>query len=385
MASTIGERMPYYALQLDQLPKSSTEVVLARYGIRVMEVESASEASEEIQRVFLETNQTSRSTKSTTLASYTDLRPSRHYPKTRVGVMCSVQPCHNTEASPVSVLCHASADGRQIGGEAIVKSFDEARDMAFAFIEYAGNWIDPDWFNNAPLAAELSLEAKNSLSSVYESSSPERQRTRDLLNLWSTRITEKLDRQLPELNMRMLHPPDIAVSFESGTYSYQEISSPDNRSDNTVRASNALVHAYVGDKAGSVCSTKDTSRHPSELTSSEIVSIWKRLCRESRGLCRLRSKTYDCSSSDSELILRRIDSSREVKIILNEGWIIEDHGNVTEELRIVKLPRGGIVFEGTEKITSIPHLALKFIQDLAKVEDPTDLKAGTRALLHNTG
>ena len=56
----------------------------------------------------------------------------------------------------------------------------------------------------------------------------------------------------------------------------------------------------------------------------------------------------------SELILRRIDSSRELKIILKEGWIIEDHGNVTEELRIVKLPRGGIVFEGTEKITSIP-------------------------------
>jgi hypothetical protein len=371
MASTIGERMPYYALQLDQLPKLSTEIVLARYGIRVMEVESSSEASEEIQRVFLETNQTSRSAKTTTLASYTDLRPSRHYPKTRVGVMCSVQPCHNTEASPVSVLCHASADGRQIGGEAIVKSYDEARDMAFAFIEYAGNWIDPDWFNNAPLAAELSLEAKNSLSSVYESGSRQRQMTKDLLNLWSTRITEKLDRQHPELSKRIPHPPDIAASFESGTYSDQGISSPDNRSDNPVRASNALVRAYVGDKAGSGSSTKATSRHPLDLTTSERVSIWKRLCRESRGLCRLRSKTYHFSSSESELILRRIDSSQELKVILNEGWIIEEHGNVTEELRIVKLPRGGIAFEGTEKITSIPHLALKFIQDLAETEDPT--------------
>jgi hypothetical protein len=384
MASTIGERMPYHALQLDQLPKLSAEIVVARYGIRVMHVENALGANEDIQRVFLEAKQTSRSAKTKTLASYADLRPSRHYPKTRVGVLCSVHPCHNTEAYPLSVHCRASAEGRQIGGEAIVKSYDEARNLAFAFIEYAGNWIDPDWFNCAPLAAEISLEAKSSLSSVSVSSSPERQRTKDLLNRWSARITEKFDIQLPELNMRTPHSPNTTEIFDeddaalilpgcaSETDSCQgDDSSPDGGSDNTVSAPNALVRACVDDKAASVSSTKATSRYPLELTGSERVSIWRRLCRESRGLCRLRSKNYDCSSSDSELVLRRLHSSRELKISLNEGWIIEDHGNVTEEFRIVKLPRGSIVFEGREKITSIPHLALKFIRDLAETEDPT--------------
>jgi hypothetical protein len=383
MASTIGERMPYYALQLDQLPKLSAEIVVARYGIRVMQVQNASGTDEDIQRVFLEAKQASRSAKTKTLASYTDLRPSRHYPRTRVGVLCSVHPCHNTEAYPLSVHCRASAEGRQIGGEAIVKSYDEARNMAFAFIEYAGNWIDPDWFTHAPLAAEIFLEAKSSLSSVSVSSSPERQRTKDLLNRWSARITEKLDIQLPELNRRTPQSPGTTEIFDvddtalilpgctSETDSCQGESSPDSGSDNTVSAPNALVRACVDDKAASVSSTKATSRYPLELTSSEGVSIWKRLCRESRGLCRLRSKIYDCSSSDSELVLRRLDSSRKLKIILKEGWIIEHHGNVTKKFRIVKSPRGSIVFEGTEKITSIPHLALKFIRDLAEAEDLT--------------
>jgi hypothetical protein len=383
MASTIGERMPYYALQLDQLPKLSAEIVVARYGIRVMQVQNALGTDEDIQRVFLEAKQASRSAKTKTLASYTDLRPSRHYPRTRVGVLCSVHPCHNTEAYPLSVHCRASAEGRQIGGEAIVKSYDEARNMAFAFIEYAGNWIDPDWFTHAPLAAEIFLEAKSSLSSVSVSSSPERRRTKDLLNRWSARITEKLDIQLPELNMRTPQSPGTTEIFDvddaalilpgctSETDSCQGESSPDSGSDNTVSAPNALVRACVDDKAASVSSTKATSRYPLELTSSEGVSIWKRLCRESRGLCRLRSKIYDCSSSDSELVLRRLDSSRKLKIILKEGWIIEHHGNVTKKFRIVKSPRGSIVFEGTEKITSIPHLALKFIRDLAEAEDLT--------------
>jgi hypothetical protein len=384
MASTIGERMPYYALQLDQLPKLSAEIVVARYGIRVMQVENALGANENIQRVFLEAKQTSRSAKTKTLASYADLRPSRRYPKTRVGVLCSVNPCHNAEASPLSVHCRASAEGRQIGGEAVVKSYGEARNLAFAFIEYAGNWIDPDWFKNAPLAAEISLEATSSLSSVSVLSSPERQRTKDLLDRWSARITEKIHIRLPELNMRTPHSPNTTEIFDeddaalilpgcaSETDSCQgDDSSPDGGSDSTVSAPNALVRACANDKAASVSSTKATSRYPLELTSSERVSIWRRLCRESRGLCRLRSKNYHCSSSDSELVLRRLDSSRELKISLNEGWVIEHHGNVTEEFRIVKLPRGSIVFEGTEKITSIPHLALKFIRDLAETEDPT--------------
>jgi hypothetical protein len=384
MASTIGERMPYYALQLDQLPKLSAEIVVARYGIRVIQVENALGANEDIQRVFLEAKQASRSAKTKTLASYADLRPSKHYPKTRVGVLCSVHPCHNAEAFFLSVHCRASAEGRQIGGEAVVNSYDEARNLAFAFIAYAGNWIDPDWFNNAPLAAGISLEARSSLSSGSVSRSPERQMTKDLLNHWSARITEKFDIQLPELNMRTPHSPNTTEIFDeddavfilpgcaSETDSCQgDDSSPDCGSGNTVSAPNALVRACVNDRAASASSTKATSRYPLELTSTERVSIWRRLCRESRGLCRLRSKNYDCSSSDSELVLRRLDSSRELKIILNEGWIIKHRGDVTEEFRIVKLPRGSIVFEGREKITSIPHLALKFIRDLAETEDPT--------------
>lgn len=376
--------MPYYALQLDQLPKLSAEIVVARYGIRVMQVETALAANEDMQRVFLEAKQTSRSVRTKTLASYVDFRPSRHYPKTRVGVLCSVCSCHNTEAYPLSVHCRASAEGRQIGGEAVVESYDEARNLAFAFIEYAGNWIDPDWFNDAPLAAETSLEATSTLSSDSVSSSPKRQRRKDLLNRWSARITERFDNQLAELNTRIPQSADSIEIFDdddaalilpggaSETDSGQgDDSSPDGGSDNTVPAPNPLVRACVDDKAASVPSTKAARRYPLELTSSERVSIWRRLCRESRGLCRLRSKNYDCSSSDSELVLRRLDSSRELKISLNEGRIIEHHGNVTKEFRIVKLPRGSIVFEGREKITSIPHLALKFIRDLAEMEDPT--------------
>ena len=69
--------MPYYALQLDQLPKLSAEIVVARYGIRVMQVENALAANEDMQRVFLEAKQTSRSVRTKTLASYVDLRPDR--------------------------------------------------------------------------------------------------------------------------------------------------------------------------------------------------------------------------------------------------------------------------------------------------------------------
>ena len=206
--------MPYYALQLDQLPKLSAEIVVARYGIRIMQVETALAANEDMQRVFLEAKQTSRSVRTKTLASYVDFRPSRHYPKTRVGVLCSVCSCHNTEAYPLSVHCRASAEGRQIGGEAVVESYDEARNLAFAFIEYAGNWIDPDWFNDAPLAAETSLEATSTLSSDSVSSSPKRQRRKDLLNRWSARITERFDNQLAELNTRIPQSADSIEIFD---------------------------------------------------------------------------------------------------------------------------------------------------------------------------
>jgi hypothetical protein len=103
------------------------------------------------------------------------------------------------------------------------------------------------------------------------------------------------------------------------------------------------------------------------LTTLETASIWKWLCRESRGLCRLRSKNYTCSSTESELILRQLDSSRELRVRLAGEWIV--NGDTTEELRIVKTPRGSVIFEGTEKITSVPQLALKFMQDLAGTED----------------
>jgi hypothetical protein len=81
----VESRMPYHALELDQLPKLSAEEVLVRHGIHVMAVENVSEVDESIQKVFLETKRSSRLAGITTLSAYIDSRPSGRYPKTHMG------------------------------------------------------------------------------------------------------------------------------------------------------------------------------------------------------------------------------------------------------------------------------------------------------------
>jgi hypothetical protein len=370
--------MPYHALELDQLPQLSAEEVLVRHGIHVMAVENVSEAGEGIQKVFLETKQSSRSAGITTLSTYIDLRPSGRYPKTRIGVVCSIHLWYRTESNQLSVRCRAFADGSQLGGEAFVTSYHEARNLTLSFIDYAGNWIDPKWFENVPRAVNPSVEAKRSLSSITEPDSPAIQATRELLNRWSTRITERLELQLQASNARASRSTDLAEIFR-GDYSsslfrktdwQKGYPSPKPGCHSREPASNSLVAPCDEHKEVSGSRAKMENKiHCAHLTTSETASIWKRLCRESRGLCRLRSKNYICSSSESELTLRRLDSSRELKVRLTEEWIVKHNGDLTETLRIVKMPRGSVIFEGTEKITSIPHLALRFMQDLAETED----------------
>jgi hypothetical protein len=370
--------MPYHALELEQLPKLSAEEVLVRHGIHVMAVEDVSEADEGIQKVFLESKQTSSSAGVTTLSAYIDLRPSGRYPKTRIGVVCSIHHCCRTEGNQLSVRCRAFADGSQLGGEAFVTSYHEARNLALSFIDYAGNWIDPKWFENVPRAVNPSLETKKFLSSITEPDSPAIQATRELLNRWSTRITEKLELQLSAPNVRASRSTEPAEVFR-GEHSSSRFRKtdwqkgypdPEPGCHSREPASNSLAtHCDEHKEVSGAGAKMENKIHRAHLTTSETASIWKRLCRESRGLCRLRSKNYSCSSSGSELILRRLDSSRELKVRLTEQWIVKHNGDLTETLRIVKMPRGSVIFEGTEKITSIPHLALRFIQDLAETEN----------------
>jgi hypothetical protein len=347
--------MPYHALELDQLPKLSAEEVLVRHGIHVMAVEDVSEADEGIQQVFLETKQPSHLAGVTMLSAYTDLRPSGSYPKTRIGLVCSIHNCYHPESNQLSVRCRAFADGSQLGGEVFVTNYHEARNLALSFIDYAGNWIDPKWFENVPRAVNPSVEAKRLPSSITEPDLPAMQATRELLNRWSTRITERLELQLPAPNTR---PPR---STESSEVFRRDHSSSRFRKTDWQKDYPAL------ESAGSRAKT-ERKIHPVHLTASETASIWKRLCRECRGLCRLRSKNYICSSSESELTLRRLDSFRELKVRLTQEWIVKHNGELTETLRIVKMPRGSVIFEGREKTTSIPHLALRFMQELAETE-----------------
>jgi hypothetical protein len=316
--------MPYYALQWDELPQLSSEALLTRRGVEVKVVDNVVTESATTHGIFFEAEPTRRSTGNQHYAAYTNLRPSELYPKIRIGILCSIRQTSRTRIDLFSIRCHAFADCTQLGGETVVENYEEARRLVLAFIDYASDWITPrgfgtDWSARGRLVGNPSSKAEDPIvSSPLDS--PELRGAQDLLHQWSTQISEKLTNALAteEQPLKGTRPPLEIQEAEART----------------------------------------------ELTAQETASVWKRLCRESKGLCYLRPN-HVCSFSESELILREQTSARELRIWVSESALRKKNRDTIELIRIFKAGRGSIVFEGRKKISSVPQLALALIQELA--------------------
>jgi hypothetical protein len=72
--------------------------------------------------------------------------------------------------------------------------------------------------------------------------------------------------------------------------------------------------------------------------------------------------------SASELVVREQRSGREVHVSVSLSSIQIKKPEGTESIRMFKAAKGGVIFDGTRKISSAPQMALAFLQELAVPE-----------------
>jgi hypothetical protein len=316
--------MPYQALQWDQLPRLSLETVLKRHGIEVRTADDVAIESEAAPRTFIEASPAGPSSDTRPCAAYVDLKMSQFYPKIRIGVTCSIRRSSRTESALFSVRCHAFAHHGQLGGETFVAHYEEAQQLAMCFIDYAGDWISADEPEKREPAAEPVVPHQTELQDGNISASPafvppELRAAQEQLHQWSTHLTQRLASQCYEEN------EECSLEPSRGT------------------------------------DTRTT------LTVQQTASVWKRLCREVKGLCRLRSG-LTCSLSDSALIVREYTSGRELHVQVSTTLLRMNTPETTEIIQIFKAAKGGIVFEGARKISSVPQMASTLLQELTRAQ-----------------
>jgi hypothetical protein len=139
--------MPYRALTRQSFPLFSSEEVLARLGIRVYSSQSPLRDAEQTPRTLVEFPANSDESPLRVLAAFADVRPSNEYHRLTVGLEGVARFIPLDRGPALAVLCRANRDNEQIGGKFLVQDPTEARDLLLSFIEFAGKWIDPLWFD----------------------------------------------------------------------------------------------------------------------------------------------------------------------------------------------------------------------------------------------
>ena len=335
--------MPYCAVQLERIPRLSADVVIATRNITVATAERVPDPSVLPQRIFLETPAPAKLSGSLTRAAYVDLRPSKRYPQLRIGTMCRISNIYPDDVCRFSVEARAFADEDQLGGEALAGSYDEARSLALSWLDYSGNWLGADWFEGAPTLNKAVIP--------YE----------------KPQIIAESELILPS------DSPAIRLAKQQRNESiWQQIRSMDGAGDSDLSLFLGHLASQIRISEGdpSVSETmatpaSDTNvRMPASLTSQEWTSLWTRLSREIRGLCRLRGRNFSCIATDQSILARRAEPFREMLVrITGQGISIscQDQRVIFE---VVKSIKRSLIFEGPERISSIPAFATWLIRFL---------------------
>jgi hypothetical protein len=328
--------MPYYGIELDQIPRFPAEEVIRKRCITVAQVKAVPSDGELPLRVFVEMTQRETPTNLRTRAAYADMRPSKHYPRVRVGAVCRIRTADTGNSGPFTVEARAYAHDGQLGGETFAKTYEEAKTLALSFIEYAGHWLDSHWFEEAPESAGLSSEDKTGSAlehflPIDETDPKELKDAKEFLN---------------DCSLRMMMKAADSLHLES----IPTVGSITNEMPESGLLPLEAETSVVGSEVSSVAADN-------LLTTADRNSLWKRLCQEARGLCRIHGRNFECSNSETELVLRQLAPARVVRVSVVASEILADSASGRQILQIVKTPKGNLMFEGTERIPSIPRLA----------------------------
>ncbi len=138
--------MPYLALDIDRMmPLLDPLCVLEDRNISVIQAREVFRTAEENPGTLVQTVSVNRSRVE---AAYMDFRPSNVYPrlKVRMDVVMRRHQRRRSQAFGFSVDCHAYTVETGIGYHFYSRDFDLSLQVLLSFVEFAGGWLDPRWF-----------------------------------------------------------------------------------------------------------------------------------------------------------------------------------------------------------------------------------------------
>ncbi len=325
--------MPYCAVQLEELPRLAAEWVISARKILVAKAERISDPTALPHRVFIESPMPQEPTGSSIRAAYIDMRPSKLYPQLHIGTMCRISNIYPDKGCRFSVEARAFADREQLGGEAIAGSYDEARSLAFSWLDYSGNWLGHRWFEESPSPGTVVLP--------YEA--PRIVRTSILLPTDQQAVSaveerEQLRKRISAMNA--LSDSDLNLFL--------------------AHIASEILVGEVGTEVSRVnepASGEPDSRQESSLNAHDWELLWKRLSRELRGLCRVRGYNFTCVATDHNILLRCSEPLCESMARITPDGISVCCGEKLVTFRVVKSAKRSPRFDGPERICSIPAFA----------------------------
>jgi hypothetical protein len=328
--------MPYCAIQLGKIPRWPADVVITTRNIAVARAERIPDPSLVPQRIFLESPPPPNPSGALTCAAYVDLRPSRRYPQLRIGTTCRIANIYPDDSRRFSVEARAFADENQLGGEGVAASYEEARSLALSWLDYSGEWLGKRWFEEAPSPDGIVLP--------YQKPQITGQSTPTLL--WDLPTLRIAREERNEASRRQITAmKDVGDSDLSQILSH--VASQIGARDSEIAAS--------GDS--DVAAERPLARSQTTLTKQEWASLWTRLSRELRGLCRISRRDLSCVTTEETILLRRSEPQREALARISGDSISVSCRGELITFQVSKSLKRSLVFDGPERIASLPAFA----------------------------
>jgi hypothetical protein len=150
--------MAYRSLRREEIPSSTVEEVLQRCRIPVCDSDEPLRESVRKPRCFVRSIHPYTGQIRGTLAAFSDQRPSPHHSRLTIGVEGIVRIVPVPGESVIAVQCRANNGTEQLGCKFAGSDPVAACDLLLSFVEYAGLWIDAEWFAGYPYP--VAVEAK---------------------------------------------------------------------------------------------------------------------------------------------------------------------------------------------------------------------------------